>query len=103
MSIIKTITNDYEFYEWIKQSDNYKNNFSFEGANALQAYLEEYSEETGEDIEFDPIAWCCEFSEYDNFIELQANYTDVKNMDDLLEKTNVIPIEGTDRFIISDF
>ena len=67
MSIIKKITNEYEFAEWVKQSDSYSNNFTFEGANALQAYLEEYSSD--EDIEFDPIAWCCEYTEYKTALE----------------------------------
>ncbi len=53
-----------EFAHWIANSDNYKNNFSYEGANALQEYLEDLSDEIGENIEFDPIAWCCEYSEY---------------------------------------
>lgn len=69
MSIIKKMYSGYEFAEWLKQSDSYKNNFSFEGANALQAYLEDLSDDIGEDIEFDPIAWCVEYSEYDSLAE----------------------------------
>ena len=61
MSIVNTIGNDYEFWEWLKQSDNYSKNFTLEGARALQAYYDELSEDIGENIEFDPIAWCCEF------------------------------------------
>lgn len=103
MSIIQTISNDNEFSEWMRQSDSYNNNFSYDGANALQAYLEEFSDDIGESIEFDPIAWCCEFREYENFKELQADYTDIENMEQLLDKTNVIPIENSESFIISEF
>lgn len=39
-------------------------NFSYEGLRVLFDYLEEYEEETGEEIEFDVIALCCDFSEY---------------------------------------
>ena len=39
------------------------NNFSIEAREALYEYLEAYSEDTGEDIELDVIAICCEFSE----------------------------------------
>jgi hypothetical protein len=67
--IYKTITNDYEFAEWVKRSDSYSNNFSFEGAKALQDYLEQLSDDIGENIEFDPIAWCCEFSEYEDYAD----------------------------------
>lgn len=69
MSIIETITNDYHFWEWLQHSGNYKDNFSLEGAKAVQAWFEELSDSTGENIEFDPIAWCVEFSEYDSVKE----------------------------------
>lgn len=57
------------FSHWLAQSDSYKNNFTYEGANALQEYLEDMSDDIGENIEFDPIAWCCEFSEYKTALE----------------------------------
>ena len=34
MAIVTTLDNG-EFYDWLKRSDNYKNNFSYEGANAI--------------------------------------------------------------------
>ena len=42
-------------------------NFSYEGLNALFDFYEELEDGTGEQIEFDPIAICCEWSEYDSF------------------------------------
>ena len=74
--IVKTITDDYYFWNWLKKSDSYNNNFSLEGAKAVQAYMDEYSEntETGT-IEFDPIAWCVEFSEYDSALEAYNEHT----------------------------
>lgn len=62
--ITTTITDDYAFWNWIRNSDNYKNNFTMQGAKALQGYLEELSDDIGENIDFDPVAWCCEYSEY---------------------------------------
>lgn len=94
MAIVKTISDNYEFALWVSGSDNYKNNFSFEGARALQQYLEELSDDIGEDIEFDPIAWCCEYSEYTDFEEVKSEYQDLESMDDLLEKTDVIEFDG---------
>jgi len=41
-----------------------KENFSIFGLRALFQYLDGLSDDTGENIEFDPIAFCCEFSEY---------------------------------------
>ena len=39
-------------------------NFSREGLQELFDYLEEYEESTGEQIELDVIAICCDYSEY---------------------------------------
>lgn len=74
MSIVNTITDTYAFAKWIRDSDTYKNNFSWTGAQALQAYLEELSESMGENIEFDPIAWCVEFSEYPSAWDAMEQY-----------------------------
>lgn len=103
--IYKTITNDYEFWEWIKQSDSYSNNFSLEGAKALQAYLEELSEDIGGNIEWDPIAWCVEYSEYDSVDDcveqVFASESDW-NIESLRENTNVIELDNG-HIIIQDF
>lgn len=113
MSIYKTVTYEYEFAEWIKQSDSYSKSFSFEGAVALQKYIEELSDEIGEPIEFDPIAWCCEFTEYDNFEDFKEStsyhvngilvegYDNIKSLDDLKDNTNVIEFDKG--IIVQDF
>lgn len=74
MAIKATITDEYHFWEWLKRSDNYGNNFSLEGAEAVQAYYDDLSDELGEDIEFDAIAWCCEWAEYDSIGEAMNDY-----------------------------
>ncbi len=84
-------------------SDTYKDNFSYEGKKALFEYLEEYEESAGEEIELDTIALCCEYTEYDSLKELQADYTDIKSMEELEEHTMVIPIEGSEGFIIQQY
>jgi len=43
---------------------NREDNFSYEGKQALFDYLREYEEATGEAIELDIIAICCEYTEY---------------------------------------
>jgi hypothetical protein len=82
---------------------SYKDNFSYEGKRALFDYLEQYSEEVGEDIELDPIALCCEYTEYDNLKDLQEQYPNIESEEDLLEKTAVIPVEGSEGFIILNY
>jgi hypothetical protein len=39
------------------------NNFSYEGLTALYDYLIQLEEDTGEEIELDVIALCCDYSE----------------------------------------
>ena len=59
---IKQTVNEYEFrraFETIRPD-----NFTYEGLGALYEYLEELSEGTGEDIELDVIAICCDYTEY---------------------------------------
>lgn len=65
-----SIVNEYEFIDVMTHIDG---GFSYEGAKALFAYLSDLEEDTIDDlpmgIEFDPIAFRCEYSEYDNCVE----------------------------------
>lgn len=72
------------------------------GKRALFDYLEAYEEDTGDEVEFDVIALCCEYTEYENLKELQEDYTDIKSIEDLEDHTTVIKIDD-DRFIIQDY
>jgi hypothetical protein len=104
-------------------SDTYKNNFSYEGKRALYDYVLQYEEDSGVETECDPIALCCEYTEYDSAYEAMQNYqpddmpVESEEGDDLLEveannekearrwleeKTQVIDIEGGG-VIIADF
>ena len=98
----ETITK-YQFIDWFRSSDNYKNNFSYDGLGALFDYIEELENDMGEDIEFDPIALCCEYSEYESFEELKDDYDDIESMDDLQDWTTVINIPDSDGIIIQQF
>jgi len=44
---------------------NREDNFSPAALRALFEYLEDYEDATGEDVELDVIALCCDFAEYD--------------------------------------
>lgn len=70
--IVETITNENHFLEWMKsldKSSGYRNCFSPDGARAVQTWYEELSESTGQPVEFDPIAWCVKFTEYETVAE----------------------------------
>lgn len=84
-------------------SGSYKNNFSYDGKRELFDYLTELEDSTGELIEFDPIALCCEYTEYEDFTELQKQYEKVQTMKELEDNTQVIPIKNSDKFIIANY
>ena len=94
-----------QFNDWFARSGSYKDNFSYEARKALFDYLEELEDDTGEKIKFDPIALCCEYSEYENFKELKDNYDndEITNLETLRDFTTVIEIENSDKFIIQSF
>ena len=78
------------------------NQFTYEGKRALFDYLENYEEETDQEIELDVIALCCDYTEYENLKELQENYSNIENMDQLEEYTTVIKVND-ERFIIQNY
>lgn len=63
MSIISNI-GFFEFCDAFRDMDR-NENFSYQGKRALFDYLEQYSEDTGEPVELDVIALCCEYYEND--------------------------------------
>lgn len=78
---MKTTVSRYDFERAFADADR-KENFSYEGLKTLFDYLEDYEEQTGEEIELDVIALCCDYSE-DNPDDIIANYSiDVEGMDD---------------------
>jgi dGTP triphosphohydrolase len=48
--------------------------FSYEGAQALFEYLEQYEEDTGEELELDVIALCCDYTE-ESAADVARNYS----------------------------
>lgn len=77
---------------------NEYNNFSHEGSKALFNYLEQYEEDTGTQIEFDPVALRCEYTEYKNLDQIINDYDLMlsKTLEDLQDHTTVILINESD-------
>lgn len=46
-----------------------RNQFSYDAKKAIFDYITELEDACGEETEFDPIAICCEWTEYDNALE----------------------------------
>lgn len=74
-------------YEW-KFCDNeiIRESFSYQGAKALYELLTDL-EYAGEELEFDPVAFRCDFTEYEDFEEIKKVYPDLVDMDDLNDHT----------------
>lgn len=63
--------NVYNFRDAFKRMD--RDNFSYEGLEILFNELEQYEVDTGESIELDVIALCCDYSEL-TAEEIQSSY-----------------------------
>jgi hypothetical protein len=108
---MKEYVNEHTFRDRFMRSDNYKNNFSYEGLHALFEYIEQYEDDCGEEFEFDMVGICCDYSEYDSLKDFNADYAGTpgnncwkyETLDDIREETVVIEIPNTERFIIGVF
>jgi hypothetical protein len=99
---MKTTVNFNQFCDGFRDM-NRNENFSYEGKRALFDYMEELEEDTGEEIEFDVIALCCDYTEYADLAEFQADYDDsYDSIEDIENATTVIRIND-DAFIIQQF
>ena len=99
--MIRTI-NEYDFIDAFKKMGR-GNQFSHDGLIALYEYLEMLGDDLGQEIELDVIALCCEYAEYDNLEEFQADYSeDYETIEDIQNATSVIMIDD-DSFIIRQF
>ena len=70
---MKQTVNVYDFERAFVDMDR-ADNFSYEGKKALFEYLEQYEEDTGEEIELDVIGLCCDYSEFDTALEAAREY-----------------------------
>ena len=75
-------------------NDRLANNFTLDARLALYDYFEQYEDETGEQIEFDPVAVCCEYTEYASIKEIKADYPIIEDLEDLYNYTQVIEFDA---------
>lgn len=61
---MKTTVTIYDFIEAFRNADR-RENFSREGLGLLFDYFEQYEQDSGEEMELDVIAICCDFYEMD--------------------------------------
>jgi hypothetical protein len=93
---MKTTISKSEFRDAFRKMRR-EDQFTYDGLGALFDYLEGYEEDTGEEIELDVIAICCDFSEYDSIEEcaeecgLEEHYNPRTELEN---NTTVIDVEG---------
>jgi hypothetical protein len=97
---MKDTVTEYQFVDIMAQKQH---GFSYEGAKALFQYFEQYEQDTGEEMEFDPIAIRCDFDEYESLEDIKKSYQDIESLEDLQNHTTVIEIPNSDRLIIQAY
>lgn len=60
---MKTTVNLSMFRDAFSSSSHYKYNFSYTGLSYLFGFLEDLEKDTGEELELDVIALCCDYAE----------------------------------------
>jgi hypothetical protein len=99
--MIQTI-NEYQFADAFEKA-NRGNQFSYDGLRALYDEFDKFEDSSGEQIELDVVAICCEYNEYDSLKDFQEDYgDDYQSIDEIGQATTVIMIDDTS-FIIQAF
>jgi len=97
---MKDTVTEYQFVDTMAQAQH---GFTREGARALFEYFENLEQDTGEELEFDPVAIRCDFDEYESLEDVKENYQDIESLEDLQNNTTVIEIPNSDRLIIQAY
>lgn len=83
--MIKQTVSAYDVIEQAKAM-NKIDNFGHDGWRALFQCLEGLSDETGDDIELDIVAWCCDFTRFESVEDYNSQYnTEYVYADDVHE------------------
>ena len=92
---MKQTVNFYDFKDAFNTMDR-GNQFTYEGLQALFHWLEDFEEGTGQEIELDVIALCCDFREYDDLSHFWEYYDkeDYPDLQSIEDSTVVIPLEN---------
>ena len=99
---MKDTKTEITFCDWFQKSAERKNQFTYDGLKALFAYYEQFEADTGQEIEFDPIAICCDWTEYEDLDDYnEQNGTDY-DFETLCGDTQVIDIDK-EKIIVMNF
>ena len=90
MAIVQSINNVHQFREAFRIAGR-MDQFSYEGLEVLFDYLDNLSEDTGETIELDVVALCCDYYEA-SIEELIDNYDIDSPKDDEDDPDSIIEV-----------
>ena len=96
---MKDTINESQFVDEMSKKDH---GFSYDGAKALFEHLTQFEEDCDKELEFDPIAFRCEYSEYDNLEEVKNDYN-VEDLEHLEQNTTVIEIPNSKKLIVQAY
>jgi hypothetical protein len=96
MAIVQTITES-AFIDAFMQSSR-KDQFSYEALSCIFEYLEEYSDSTGEPVELDIIAICCDWAEM-TAEEVISSYPDEFGPQDLSDMSEEDTLQWVHDFL----
>jgi hypothetical protein len=86
---MKTTINFNDFREAFRRCDR-ESSYSREGLQMIFDYLEEYESSTGEEVELDVIAICCDYDE-NHWEDVAANYLiDLSDHEDEEDKISAV-------------
>ena len=98
---MKQTVSEYQFIEAFRHAGR-ETQFSVPARRALFADLEAFEEESGTELELDPVGICCDFAEYPTALEAAKAYgfkdgidsKDETPLEWLQNRTQVIEFEG---------
>lgn len=95
---MKQTVTSYQFVDSFRAAGR-ESQFTRAALFALFAYLEQWEDDTGEGIELDVIALCCEWAEYESAVEAAESYgrefaDESDALDWLREQTQVVEFTG---------
>ena len=91
----------YQFCDAFRTMDR-NEKFTYQGKRALFDYLEQYEDDTGEEIELDVISLCCDYTEYSSLEEFNSEYDPAESIEEIQDRTTVIMVDD-DAFIIQNY
>ena len=91
-------------HQFVDEMSKKQHGFSYDGAKALFEHLTQYEEDCDHELDFDPIAFRCEYDEYENLKEVQEKSAyNIETLEDLQNNTTVIEVPNSEKLIVQAY